>query len=366
MSFSDKQIELLQNLYNDASLGLTTGQKLYNYLKSNGETGYTLSKVNEFLKSLEVNQVLTKRRGDISFVAEGPLQQFQIDLIYMPKSWFNNGYKYIFACVDVFSKKADMIPLKDREQTTTTKAFEKILNNLGIPKTIYSDQGSEFKNNTFQKLLDKHNIKIIFALGHAPFVESFNKTMKNRMMKYMKLKNTDNWAKIMNPVLDAYNNSPHSATKIAPNKVNKDNEVQVLMNISKRAKKGTYPVLNIGDDVRVPIIHKVHKGYKDSFSMEMHKVEDKNRGLYTVDGSLHPRKDLQLVKGNVIKAPIKTKAQQKQHDIQDKVGKSLNNPEVKDLVGTRTKKETKEILDSGRTTRSQTSGTSMTLRNRKK
>ncbi len=30
--------------------------------------------------------------------------------------------------------------------------------------------------------------------------------------------------------------------------------------------------------------------------MEMHTVEAKNRGLYTVDGSLHPRKDLQLVK----------------------------------------------------------------------
>ncbi len=76
-----------------------------------------------------------------------------------------------------------------------------------------------------------------------------------------------------------------------------------------------------------------------------------------------------MVKGNVIKAPTKTKttkAQQKQHDIQDKVGKSLKNPEIKDLVGIRTKKETKEILDSGRTTRSQTSGTSMTLRNREK
>ncbi len=68
-----------------------------------------------------------------------------------------------------------MIPLKDREQTTTTKAFEKILDNISIPRTIYSDQGSEFKNHTFQKLLDKHNIQIIFALGHAPFVESFNK-----------------------------------------------------------------------------------------------------------------------------------------------------------------------------------------------
>ena len=366
MSFNDTQIQLLQNLYNDASLGLTTGQKLYSHLKAKGETGYTLTKINEFLKSLEVNQVLTKRRGNISFVAEGPLEQFQIDLVYMPKSWFNNGFKYIFCCVDVFSKKADMIPLKDREQTTTTKAFEKILNNLGIPKTIYSDQGSEFKNASFQKLLDKHNIQIIFALGHASFVESFNKTMKNRMMKYMKLKNTDNWSKIVSPVLDAYNNSPHSTTKIAPNKVNKDNEIQVLMNISKRAKKGTYPKLEVGDNVRVPVIHKQHKGYKDSFSMETHKIEDVNKGLYTVDGSLHPRKDLQLVKGNVIKAPTKTKTQQKQHDIQDKVGKSLNNPEVKDLVGTRTKKQTKEILNSERKTRAQTVEAGMTLRSRKK
>jgi len=366
MSFNDTQIQLLQNLYNDASLGLTTGQKLYSHLKAKGETGYTLTKINEFLKSLEVNQVLTKRRGNISFVAEGPLEQFQIDLVYMPKSWFNNGFKYIFCCVDVFSKKADMIPLKDREQTTTTKAFEKILSSMGIPKTIYSDQGSEFKNASFQKLLDKHNIQIIFALGHASFVESFNKTMKNRMMKYMKLKNTDNWSKIVSPVLDAYNNSPHSTTKIAPNKVNKDNEIQVLMNISKRAKKGTYPKLEVGDNVRVPVIHKQKKGYKDSFSMEMHKIEDVNRGLYTVDGSLHPRKDLQLVKGNVIKAPTKTKTQQKQHDIQDKVGKSLNNPEVKDLVGTRTKKQTKEILNSERKTRAQTVEAGMTLRSRKK
>ncbi len=107
----------------------------------------------------------------------------------MPKSWLNNGYIYIYiyiytyCCVDVFSKKADMIPLKDRKQTTTAKAFEKVLDNMSIPKTIYSDQGSEFKNNTFQKLLDKHSFKIIFALGHASFLESFNKTMKNIMIK---------------------------------------------------------------------------------------------------------------------------------------------------------------------------------------
>ncbi len=62
MSFNATQIQLLQNLYNDEFLGLTTGQKLYSHLKAKDETRYTLI---YFLKSLEVIQVLTKRRGDI-------------------------------------------------------------------------------------------------------------------------------------------------------------------------------------------------------------------------------------------------------------------------------------------------------------
>jgi hypothetical protein len=56
----------------------------------------------------------------------------------------------IYLLVWMYSvKKADMIPLKEREQTTITKAFEKIFDNMGISKPIYSDQGSEFKNDTF-------------------------------------------------------------------------------------------------------------------------------------------------------------------------------------------------------------------------
>jgi hypothetical protein len=81
--------------------------------------------------------------------------------------------------------------------------------------------------NSFQ-LPDKYNANIIliFALGHASSVESFIKTMKNRM-KYMnlKLKHSVNWSKIVSPVLNTYNNSPHSPTKISPNNAKKDNEI---------------------------------------------------------------------------------------------------------------------------------------------
>ncbi len=49
------------------------------------------------------------------------------------------------------------------------------------------------------------------------------------------------------------------------------------------------------NNVRVPVINKSKKGYIDSFSMETHKVEEVNRGLYTVDGSLNTIKDLQVM-----------------------------------------------------------------------
>jgi transposase InsO family protein len=91
-----------------------------------------------------------------------------------------------------------------------------MLSTIGIPKTIYSDQGSEFKNAAFQKQLDKHNIKIIFALSHAPFIEVFNKTIKYMLIKYMELHNTTNWSDVLQPVLAAYNITKHSATGVAP------------------------------------------------------------------------------------------------------------------------------------------------------
>jgi hypothetical protein len=116
MSLNDTQIQRLQNLYNDESLGLTT-EKNYMIIQKQmvRQVIYTFKNSWFFKKVFRSKPSINKKKGDISFAAEGPLDQFQIDLIYMPKSWFNHGFKYIFACVDVFSEKADMVPLKDRE-----------------------------------------------------------------------------------------------------------------------------------------------------------------------------------------------------------------------------------------------------------
>ncbi len=65
--------------------------------------------------------------------------------------------------------------MKDKKSNTCNKAMEKIFDWLGIPETIYFDEGSEFTNKSFIRLLEKHKIEIIYATNHASFVELFNK-----------------------------------------------------------------------------------------------------------------------------------------------------------------------------------------------
>ncbi|MFN9110961.1 MAG: transposase family protein, partial [Bacteroidota bacterium] len=269
--------KIIEKLFKNPEYGLGSIPRLYTQLKAQklnysreNPDGITYDNIKEWMNKQEPYQILKPRNNTYeSYIAEGPLQQFQVDLIYMPKSWFNNGFKYIFTAVDVFSKKADMVPLKVRDQNTSTEAFKKILKNLGVPKTIYSDAGSEFKNKPFLDLLEKNGITPIFALDHAPFVEALNKNIKNKLYKYMADHNTDNWSKILPIVVNADNNTPHSSTGIAPNDVNASNVMQAKLNMAKRAKRKMYEPINEGDQVRVPKINKVKKGFKPQWKYEL-------------------------------------------------------------------------------------------------
>ena len=361
MSLTESQIKILDPLHRDASKGLLTAPALNKYLKDNGYTGFTIDKIKNYLNSLQTTQTSKSQYSKVSYVAEGQREQYQIDLVYMSANWFNHNYKYLLTCVDVFSKKGDIIPLKDRNQDTVTNACTKILTHMGVPASIYS------KNATFQKLLDKHNIQIIFALGLAAFVEVFNKTIKTKLIKYMNLLDTKNWSEFLPQVLEAYNNTKHSATGVAPNDVNSKNELQIAMRLRKHAKTGNYPDVEAGDQIRLPIKHKVHKGYKQQWSDDLHTVEKSyHNGVYMVDGDLYPRKELQLVKGNVIKLPEKSKQEKAAIHKQDKIGKAANNPLVKSLMNTKTPdyKAVEKLLDSGRTSRS-ASATSSTKTTKK-
>ena len=52
--------------------------------------------------------------------------------------------------IDLFSKYAWVVPLKDKKGTSIVIAFEKIISQGRKPNKMSVDQGSEFYNNSFK------------------------------------------------------------------------------------------------------------------------------------------------------------------------------------------------------------------------
>ena len=66
---------------------------------------------------------------------------------------YNKGNKYLLCAIDLFSKYAWVVPIKDKKGTSIVNAFQKIISEGRKPNKICVGQGSEFYNNSFKDFL---------------------------------------------------------------------------------------------------------------------------------------------------------------------------------------------------------------------
>ena len=58
-------------------------------------------------------------------------------------SKFNKGFRFLLCVIDIFSKYAWVVPLKDKKGVTIVNAFQKILDDSKRkPNKIWVDKGS--------------------------------------------------------------------------------------------------------------------------------------------------------------------------------------------------------------------------------
>ena len=76
-------------------------------------------------------------------------------------SKFNKGFRFLLCVIDIFSKYAWVVPLKDKKGITITNAFQKILKESNKkPNKIWVDKGSKFYNSSFKKWLKDNDIEM--------------------------------------------------------------------------------------------------------------------------------------------------------------------------------------------------------------
>src|ERR1700710_993185 len=109
-------MEALKELYNNPLTGFLSESKLYAKAISLG-IKVTHNSVKEFLKQQEVSQVFHERKVKHYFPLQSqyPFQRIQIDLLDMSNETVR-GFKFIFVAIDVYTRYAFCIPMKNKTE----------------------------------------------------------------------------------------------------------------------------------------------------------------------------------------------------------------------------------------------------------
>ena len=197
-----------------------------------------------------------------------------VDLADMQSlSKYNKGVKYLLCAIDLFSKYAWVIPIKDKKGTSIVNAFKKkISEGQEKPNKIWVDQGSEFYNQSFKDFLKINNIKMYstFNEGKSVVAERFIRTLKNKIFKHMTtiLKNV--YIDVLNDIVDKCNNTVHKTIKIKPTDVTNNSFVEYN---EESNKKG--PKFKVGDCVRNSKYKNIFaKSYVPNWSEEVFIVNE--------------------------------------------------------------------------------------------
>ena len=109
-------------------------------------------------------------------------------------SKFNKGFWFLLCVIDIFSKYAWVVALKDKKGISIVNAFQIIFKKSNRkPNKIWVDKGSEFYNNSFKKWLDDNGIEMYSTNneGKSEIAERFIKTLKkksiNTWQQYQKM-----------------------------------------------------------------------------------------------------------------------------------------------------------------------------------
>ena len=102
-------------------------------------------------------------------------------------SKYNKGIKYLLCAIDLFSKYAWFVPIKDKKGISIVNEFKKIISDGRKPNKLWVDQGSEYYNKSFKDFLKIDKVEMYSTHNEVKSVvaERFISTIKNKIFKHM-------------------------------------------------------------------------------------------------------------------------------------------------------------------------------------
>ena len=134
-------------------------------------------------------------------------------------SKFNKGFKFLLCVIDVYSKYAWVVPLKDKKGVSIVYVFQSILKKSNRkPNKIWVDKGGEFYNRSMKSWLEKNDIEMYSTHneGKSVVAERFIRTTKNEIYKYMTSISRNVHIDKLDDIAHKYNNKKRRTIKMKP------------------------------------------------------------------------------------------------------------------------------------------------------
>ena len=259
--------------------------------------------IEEFLLRQPIHQKFRKtiKRSTGHIKANSINERWMSDLIdYQKYKQYNKGNAWILTVIDVFSRKAYAVALKNKSANDMVDGFEKIFEEAGsMPKVITTDNGKEYLNDKVQKLFDEndiiHDVNEIGDHNALGIIDRFHLTLKMKLEKIMAYNKNSRWLEVLDDVIEAYNDTPHSGIyDVKPNEVDKYKRAIAWLNAKKWYGQKLMVKVKKGDYVRKRIIKNLFsKGYEQRYSSHIYEVVDVKGKMATLDnGEVVNERDL--------------------------------------------------------------------------
>jgi hypothetical protein len=155
-----------------------------------------------------------------SIAAHYPFECFSIDTVG-PIQKDDDGFSYIFMCIDDFSRFAWTVPIKSTTSVDAINALTSILSRTPRPGAIRHDAGPQFRSQAFAKWLSSHGIENIETTpgnhqGNGIVERCIRSYMEELRKRVQEEHLSKQWSRLVEPVTAIYNNTKHSAIKAKP------------------------------------------------------------------------------------------------------------------------------------------------------
>ena len=133
------------------------------------------------------NQVIPKAGLQQISALDESFSRIIIDCVG-PLAKTKSGNEYLLTIMCASTRFPEVIPLRTIKSKTIMKALVKFFTFVGLPKSVQSDQGSNFMSGIFQQVMHELGIKQYRSSAYHPEIqgalERFHRTLKNMIRSY--------------------------------------------------------------------------------------------------------------------------------------------------------------------------------------